>query len=285
KAVAVDETRIEDVSFHTANFRVLIAEDNYMNRQYISELLQKWGITHDLAHNGKEALQLASQQPYDLIFMDLQMPFMDGIEATRALRTSDGPNARTPIVALTASALTSRKNEALDAGMNDFLPKPFSPNQLRQMLNTYAIKAGQSMKASDHKHRFHFNEALDTNYLEFFYEGDLDYAADIFETFLDVTLPEFRKLRPLAQQADWTAFRKLAHKLKPNFLMVGLSHLSARLEKLEDIQPDAQTPATILGQLDQLEKEVNEYIPVLTSELERMKQTLDMSTPEPAPSL
>lgn len=285
KAVAVDEERMEDVAFHTANFRVLIAEDNYMNRQYISELLQKWGITHDLAHHGKEALQLAAQHPYSLIFMDLQMPFMDGIEATRRLRASEGPNARTPIIALTASALTSRKNEALDAGMNDFLPKPFSPNQLRKLLNTYAIKGGQTMKETAKEQHFRFNEALDTNYLEFFYEGDLDYAADIFETFLDVTLPEFRKLRPLAQQAHWTAFRKLAHKLKPNFLMVGLSHLSAQLEKLEDIQPDAQTPVAILGQLDQLEKEVEEYIPVLRSELERMKRTLKTVTPQPTPGL
>ncbi len=285
KAVPVEEFQLEEVSFHTHNFRVLVAEDNYMNRQYIGELLQKWGIQHDMANNGKEALLLAMDQPYDLIFMDLQMPIMDGVEATRRLRNAEGPNRQTPIVALTASALTSRKNEALDAGMNDFLPKPFSPKQLQKILNNFAIKNGHTIRGSKEQSHFHFNEALDTNYLEFFYEGDLDYAADIFETFLTVTLPEFERLRPLAQNADWHAFRKLAHKLKPNFLMVGLSRLSSQLEQLEEIQPDQIPPARLLGQLEQLENEVKKFVPILQADLERMKQTLQIATPEPAPQL
>ncbi len=274
KAVHIGEEWVEDISFHTHNFRVLVVEDNYMNRQYICELLKKWGIRFELATNGKEGLHMALTKSFDLIFMDLQMPLMDGIEATQQIRKGKGPNKTTPIIALTASALTSRKSEALDAGMNDFLTKPFAPKQLQQLLNKFAIKGGRSMKAANHNDPFHFSNELDTNYLEFFYEGDLEYATDIFETFLKVTLKEFYQLKSLAQKEEWKAFAKLAHKLKPNFLMVGLSHISNKLEILENTDITKVAPAKLLGQIEQLEQQVEKLIPVLQADLERMKKTL-----------
>lgn len=114
--------------------RVLLVEDNLVNQKLASRLLEKFGIQPDLAINGEEALQQASQQTYDLILMDCQMPIMDGYTATQELRKK-GYTA--PIVALTANASTDDRQTCLDAGMNDFLAKPYTMDSLIALLRVW----------------------------------------------------------------------------------------------------------------------------------------------------
>lgn len=111
---------------------ILIAEDNLMNQKYISRLLQKLNIKFTIANNGKEVVALAKEKEYSLILMDLQMPEMDGYEATIEIRNSKNPNKYTPIIALTASALVEQRKRAFEVGMSDFLSKPFTPDQLKE---------------------------------------------------------------------------------------------------------------------------------------------------------
>lgn len=106
--------------------RVLLAEDNEINQQIAVELLQEAGARVDVAANGLEALRKAEQCRYDLILMDLQMPEMDGFEATRRLREDPG-RAKTPIIAMTAHALVDERQRCLDCGMNDHIAKPIEP--------------------------------------------------------------------------------------------------------------------------------------------------------------
>jgi len=105
----VDATKTEQIfrPLGSKGKRLLVVEDNHMNRKYIGTLLRKWGIHHTFAHNGREGWQLSMQEPFDLILMDIQMPEMDGYEATIAIRESVNLNKDTPIIALTASALLS----------------------------------------------------------------------------------------------------------------------------------------------------------------------------------
>lgn len=116
----------------------------------ISELLSNWGITASLANNGIECLDLlkTTETPFDLIFMDIQMPEMDGLEATRRIR-HDLQMTDLPIIALTANIMDSDQQEYLKAGMNAFLPKPFDPDQLYQMLHRFID--GASRKRSTNK--------------------------------------------------------------------------------------------------------------------------------------
>ena len=93
-------------------------------------LLGRLGYAVDLAENGREAVTAASSHRYALILMDMQMPQMDGLEATRRIRSLTGPNARVPIVALTANAMQSDQEACSAAGMNDFLSKPFDRDSL-----------------------------------------------------------------------------------------------------------------------------------------------------------
>ncbi len=109
---------------------VLLVEDHKINQVLALEILKRLGCTADLAENGVQAVAAASQKAYGLILMDMQMPEMDGLEATRRIRAKLGPNQVTPIVALTANAMQSDQVACKEAGMNDFLGKPFSRKAL-----------------------------------------------------------------------------------------------------------------------------------------------------------
>jgi signal transduction histidine kinase/CheY-like chemotaxis protein/purine-cytosine permease-like protein len=109
--------------------RVLLVEDNALNQQVASEILHGAGFHVDVAENGEVALVLARQQSYDLVLMDMQMPVMDGVTATRLLR-ADPRWAALPIVAMTANAMAADRERCLEAGMNDHVGKPFEPAEL-----------------------------------------------------------------------------------------------------------------------------------------------------------
>ena len=105
-------------------------------------MLEKAGIQVEIAHNGKEAVELCGDKIYDIVFMDCQMPEMDGFDATRAIREQEKKLDRDPvtIIALTANALEGDKAQCLAAGMNDFLAKPLKQDILRALLHQYQAK-------------------------------------------------------------------------------------------------------------------------------------------------
>jgi len=117
--------------------RLLVVDDNPVNLTVASAMLKAMGHVVDLARDGSEAVAKARTRQYDAIFMDLQMPVMDGFGATAAIRGRDGLNAATPIIALTANAMPSDRTRSIEAGMNDHLAKPFTPDALRQALKRW----------------------------------------------------------------------------------------------------------------------------------------------------
>ena len=117
------------------HLRILVAEDNRINQKVILGLLKKFGLTADVAENGSVALKALRAAPYDLVLMDLQMPEMDGFEATRQIRAGlEGVDARVPIIALTANAMKGDKERCLASGMDDYLSKPISPEALAEKM-------------------------------------------------------------------------------------------------------------------------------------------------------
>jgi len=118
---------------------VLVVDDNQINRILVNKVLQKWGTTVDFAENGKEAVdKILANKEYDVVLMDVHMPIMGGLEATQILRANpDSYFQQLPIVALTASMLSSEVNQMTEAGMNDFILKPFDPKTLYEKLSRY----------------------------------------------------------------------------------------------------------------------------------------------------
>ena len=134
QAVAKAVTTVDlDSSTLLPSLRILVAEDNLVNQKIAFAFLQKLGLQPDLAENGQEAIERARTTHYDAILMDMQMPIMDGIESTRAIRQFD--LAHQPwIIAMTANAFDSDRERCIDAGMNDFISKPFRIEALRDKL-------------------------------------------------------------------------------------------------------------------------------------------------------
>jgi CheY-like chemotaxis protein len=121
--------------------RVLVAEDNGVNQKLAKRLLEKAGCVVDLAANGREAVRMWEQIPYDVVFMDCQMPEMDGYEATaeiRRLEQGSPTHRHTPIVALTANAMSGEREKCLSAGMDDFVSKPIPFGALEGLLRRWA---------------------------------------------------------------------------------------------------------------------------------------------------
>ena len=115
--------------------RILVAEDNPINQKITAKLLQRAGHSVEVANDGREALAIWREQPFDLILMDIQMPEMDGLEATRIIRSGNGPQP--VIIAMTANVMVGDKDECLEEGMNDYLAKPVNLDQLVSMLKKW----------------------------------------------------------------------------------------------------------------------------------------------------
>jgi CheY-like chemotaxis protein len=125
----------------TSSAHLLLAEDNKINQKIALALLTRLGYSVDVAENGIQAVACASGKSYALILMDMMMPEMDGLEATRQIRSREGPNERTPIIALTANAMQSDNDACRAAGMDYFLTKPINKNQLTSCLNQFLSSA------------------------------------------------------------------------------------------------------------------------------------------------
>jgi CheY-like chemotaxis protein len=124
-----------------SNIRMLIAEDNVVNVMLMKKLLSKWNITPTIAENGEHAVQLVEYGNFDIILMDLQMPIMNGFDAAIEIRKMpDTKKANIPIIALTASALFDIRERVFNSGMNDYVSKPFKPEELLEKIQNLAIQ-------------------------------------------------------------------------------------------------------------------------------------------------
>ena len=128
--------------------RILIAEDNAANQKYACQLVQRMGYWAEVVGNGLEAVRTARQLDFDLILMDVMMPEMDGLEATRRIREWEAHSGRhTPIVAVTANATESDRDDCLEAGADDYLPKPITPGDLRAAIRSWIGAGGRGGEA------------------------------------------------------------------------------------------------------------------------------------------
>jgi signal transduction histidine kinase/CheY-like chemotaxis protein len=139
-------------SLPSAPIRVLVADDNSVNQKIAKRLLEKLGCQVDLASNGVEAVDMWQQFPYRMVFMDCQMPEMDGYEATSEIRRRESAQRqpkRTPIVALTANTMAGDREKCLGAGMDDFIAKPIRPEEIRRVLQSCVESSpGQDLKTT-----------------------------------------------------------------------------------------------------------------------------------------
>lgn len=127
---------------------ILIVEDNLVNQKVILGLLKKFGYGANTVKNGKEAINAISDMHYDLVFMDCQMPVMDGYDATREIRTREGDDKHTVIIAMTANAMPNDREKCFNVGMDDYISKPINPAILKQKLSDWLEQAEDKMQVT-----------------------------------------------------------------------------------------------------------------------------------------
>jgi signal transduction histidine kinase/CheY-like chemotaxis protein/HPt (histidine-containing phosphotransfer) domain-containing protein len=237
---ASDGSAIADLKAHIMALgrplRILLAEDNPTNQLVGKQLLREFDANVSVASNGVEAVQSAGEFSYDVILMDMQMPEMDGIEATRAIRARIGVHARVPIVALTANAYPEDVKACLDAGMNGFVAKPVRKSALaeailRSLTGASAVRPA-ALNIAGHQDAAEAAIIDRTVVDEFIAQVGCDSTDEIVSVFLSETERRLSLMRGLPV-GDHGTIRQEAHTLKGSSGTFGLMRLSALLRNLE----------------------------------------------------
>jgi signal transduction histidine kinase/ActR/RegA family two-component response regulator/HPt (histidine-containing phosphotransfer) domain-containing protein len=226
---------------------VLVAEDHPVNRKYIAALLDKLGHQASFAENGEQAVQAVQRTPVDLVLMDLHMPELDGLAATRAVRALPGPASHVPIVALTADAFAETRERCLAAGMDDFLAKPVQPQALMALLARLFGTVSPGM-AAEPPATAGLPSLLDRQVIA----GVLQvmppprYAA-LLDSYLGAGDELGDRLREALRQGQRNEVARLAHSAKGAALNLGLKGIAEVAEQLQLLAANA--PAATLAQL------------------------------------
>ncbi|MEL7006525.1 MAG: ATP-binding protein, partial [Bacteroidota bacterium] len=203
------------------NLKVLLVEDNDINRLYALNILKKWNCIIEGAENGYIALEKLKSNDYDIILMDIQMPIMDGYEATKKIRNNfSEPKKNIPIIALTANAIKGDNEKCFEVGMNDYLSKPFQPEDLFKVLSKYA-QDRKTTQAPDERSE----KITNLSYLSGVCHGDKDFMRDMIETFITNTPQSLKAMHEAAEKKDWVTVGRNAHKIKPSISFMGLEDL------------------------------------------------------------
>jgi signal transduction histidine kinase/CheY-like chemotaxis protein/HPt (histidine-containing phosphotransfer) domain-containing protein len=228
--------------------RVLVVEDNPTNQQVVNAVLRSLGVQVTLASNGQEAVELVKNCDFDLVLMDCQMPVMDGFQATAAIRRLPlGRGERLPIAAVTANALQGDKQKCLEAGMNDFLPKPFKMAQLQALLARWLPRAGEArssntaLAAADARDAsvVPASDVIDLKALQTVREldpaGGMDLVKTILRIFIESAGESVTRIENAILACDAAQLAAAAHALKSSTANVGAKALSEFYRRLEQL--------------------------------------------------
>ncbi len=258
------------VSALTQNFRgkVLLAEDNPVNQEVAKAMLAKLGLDTVIAHDGQQALDLIQNNQYDLILMDCQMPNMDGFEATTHIRQQFGTTHT--IIALTANATENDRKRCLDGGMNDFLSKPYSIDQLQQKIHHWLSKEKNypmntvKSETIELEPKTNAMPALNPTRLDQIREldstGGNGLLHKILQAFLESATSSMHQLEQAIINGDADSLRQSAHALKSSSGNIGAESLSALFKQLE-----ANGRSGELAQAERLKESLRQhYLQVVT---------------------
>jgi CheY-like chemotaxis protein len=212
-----------------------------VNQLVAAGMLEKLGYEVLISANGQEAVSQAAEKPYDVILMDCLMPVMDGYEATRQIRRNPGPNRRTPIIALTASAMAGDRERCLVAGMDDYLSKPLDPADLATTIKRFRDGVGRPNRLPDSgdadspapEAPHPLDEAVLNGLRNLGGAGDGSFLGRVIEAYLEDVPKRLAELRLSVAGNDPDATLRVAHTLKGSCRNIGARRLAELCEALE----------------------------------------------------
>ncbi len=253
------------------HLRVLLADDNAINRELTVRILKKRGHDISVAHNGRLAVEALEEQSFDVVLMDLQMPEMDGFEATAAIRRNEaGTGAQIPIIAMTAHAMKSDRDRCLAMGMNGYISKPIQAQELIEIVESFGGEVGPNDSVNDSA-----TPALDWETALGRVGGDEALLLDLAKLFCDECPRMLSAVQQAVERKSAPDLHKAAHSLKGSvatFAAQQAFEAALRLERL--------------GRAGEL-TDVDEGFVILAQEVERLQATLETLTavPTAAPTL
>lgn len=293
-----------------SHLKVLIAEDNKINQLVVRKIFSDWKTKIEFADNGEQAVQMAKNEQFDIILMDIQMPVMDGLTASKTIRTTlPEPHCSVPIMAMTAHATASEKQKCVDHGMNDHINKPFDPLDLKKKIialtqkdnsslkevqtshfeqKTTELKlnqpsntnqsngasVGNSIPATSKKEAInHFMNApkINLNYLKQIAEGNEAFVIEMIEMFLNKTPQAISEMHDHFKNKNWDEFKKVAHRIKPSFGYMGMSEIQTALSKVELMNEKELREPEVDELLMEIESRTTQAYAQLRSELTTLK--------------
>lgn len=258
------------------SFNILVAEDNKINRLYITEIISQFGHCCETVDNGREAVEAVKNKSYALVLMDCQMPQLDGFDATREIRQLESLgelDRRLPIVALTANAVKGDRERCLEAGMDDYVSKPVDSERLAEVIHTWANHLEPASESSlphncgaagDQPHK-----PITVELLKQRCSGNLEFAATLLQEFAACGIERVEDIQRGMDAGDPEALAEAAHSLKGAAGILcaePIRELCARLEQ----QGRAGNIDSLPGLLEELTREMNrclQCVPQTLSEL------------------
>lgn len=257
----------EIISLVLPDLNILVAEDNPMNQLLVTRILEGLEINYTLAGSGKEALDLATEKSFDLVLMDIQMPGMDGYEASRRIRSLNDPKrSQIPIIAMTAHAFAEEQAKCLQSGMNDFIPKPFKPDDLRRKLNQVAN--GSWTPSTTVKTQLVY-QYIDLGEFEELVAGKNDFKRELIELFIEEAPKAIRKMRSSIQAKDSENLRRAIHAFKPSIILFRIKKGETLIQKMYDLAIQ-ERPQKAEPYLKELNENIEKAFDELRSEMDGM---------------
>ena len=248
-----NHSKKKDITNLLFNHKILVAEDNEVNQELIKILLDSKGLKYKIANNGLEAVELYKNEKFDLIFMDVNMPEMDGIEATKQIKQYEKANnlAHIPIIALTANSMEGDKDKFLKI-MDDYLSKPIMENELNQVLNKYLDA------------KIEVNNLTETNIV--YNKEDIAKKAGIpvviftkvLDKFLETIDSYMDDLKKAIENNNLDEIRQHAHKVKGSMMTFYLDYMADILKKMEEDAKN-QVNRDYLSDFNKVKKELENF--------------------------
>lgn len=272
-------TRVEAVVPKSFNLSILVVEDNITNQIVAQGTLEKYGCKVDLADNGVESLTAVEKNLYDLIFMDCQMPVMDGYEATESIRRLEQEKGveRVPIIALTAHALKGDRERCLAVGMDDYITKPFDEQQLADILFRWShdqkddvvrdVEEGQRPRSTSFEYT-HIDINMIDNLVHILNNRSPDSLESLVSVYLESSVDIVQKLYQFFTNDDYENIWQSAHSLQSSSANFGAYQLAALCRDLEEAGRECRKEvlSLIIQNIDTefslVAKELRQYHPV-----------------------
>ena len=249
----------EGVAVVQRSLRILIAEDNAINQKVAVRMLAKIGCRADVVGDGREAVEALKQAPYDIVFMDCNMPEMDGFAATRAIRALEGDRRHAVIIAMTANALQGDRDRVLEVGMDDYIAKPVNQKELAAMIDHWTTRisplpvpqrggdAGQPPPRTEVLNSLRLAELA-----ELADEGDTTWLRSLIEKYIEDTAQRLIELRQAIEGGKARQAGELAHALKGSSNNIGVVNLVGPAHELQKLG-EAESLGNAVALLEQLE--------------------------------